>query len=71
MKIKNLRIKQLLKIYRRARGVKHVEGFDFPFRPGKPWVMVAYFANGREISVERYDYCQRVVKQLKQQLLIP
>lgn len=70
MKIKNLRIKQLLKIYRKAQGATRAE-IDCPFHPGKPWVMVATFDNGREISVERYDYCKRVVKQLKQQLLIP
>lgn len=70
MKIKNLRIKQLLKIYRKAQGATRAE-LDCPFHPGKPWVMVATFDNGREISVERYDYCKRVVKQLKQQLLIP
>lgn len=70
MKIKNLRIKQLLKIYRKAQGATRAE-LDCPFHPGKPWVMVATFHNGREISVERYDYCKRVVKQLKQQLLIP
>lgn len=70
MKIKNLRIKQLLKIYRKAQGATRAE-IDCPFRPGKPWVMVATFDNGRAISMERYDYCKRVVKQLKQQLLIP
>lgn len=70
MKTKNLRIKQLLKIYRKAQGATRAE-LDCPFHPGKPWVMVATFDNGREISVERYDYCKRVVKQLKQQLLIP
>lgn len=70
MKIKNLRIKQLLKIYRKAQGATRAE-LDCPFRPGKPWVMVATFDNGREISVERYDYCKKVVKQLQQQLLIP
>ena len=70
MKIKNLRIKQLLKIYRKAQGATRAE-LDCPFHPGKPWVMVATFDNGREISVERYDYCQKVVKQLKQLLLIP
>lgn len=70
MKIKNLRIKQLLKIYRKAQGATRAE-IDCPFRPGKPWVMVATFDNGREISVERYDYSKEVVKRLKQQLLIP
>ena len=70
MKTKNLRIKQLLKIYRKAQGATRAE-LDCPFHPGKLWVMVATFDNGREISVERYDYCKRVVKQLKQQLLIP
>ena len=70
MKIKNLRIKQLLKIYRKAQGATRAE-IDCPFHPGKPWVMVATFDNGREISLERYDYCQKVVKQLKQLLLIP
>ena len=70
MKIKNLRIKQLLKIYRKAQGATRAE-LDCPFHPGKPWVMVATFDNGREVSVEHYDYCKRVVKQLKQQLLIP
>lgn len=70
MKTKNLRIKQLLKIYRKAQGATRAE-LDCPFHPGKPWVMVATFDNGREISVERYDYCKRVVKQLKQKLLIP
>lgn len=70
MKIKNLRIKQLLKIYRKAQGATRAE-IDCPFHPGKPWVMVATFDNGREISMERYDYCKKIVKQLKQQLLIP
>lgn len=70
MKIKNLRIKQLLKVYRKAQGATRAE-IDCPFHPGKPWVMVATFDNGREISMERYDYCQKVVKQLKQLLLIP
>lgn len=70
MKIQNLRIKQLLKIYHKAQGATRAE-IDFPFHPGKPWVMVATFDNGREISIERYDYCKKVVKQLKQQLLIP
>lgn len=70
MKTKNLRIKQLLKIYRKAQGATRAE-LDCPFHPGKPWVMVATFDNGREISMERYDYCKKIVKQLKQQLLIP
>lgn len=67
---KNLRIKQLLKVYRKAQGATRAE-IDCPFHPGKPWVMVATFDNGREISMERYDYCKGVVKQLKQLLLIP
>lgn len=70
MKIKNLRIKQLLKIYHKAQGAARAE-IDCPFHPGQPWVMVATFDNGHEISMERYDYCKKVVKQLKQQLLIP
>lgn len=67
---KKIRIRQLLKIYRKAQGATRAE-IDCPFHPGKPWVMVATFDNGREISMERYDYCQKVVKQLKQLLLIP
>lgn len=68
---KNIRIRQLLKIYHKAQGVKHIEGFDFPFRPGKPWVMVAYFANGREISCDTYDYYYNAADRLRETLLIP
>lgn len=65
------RIQQLLKIYRKAKGVDHVQGYDCPFYPGKPWVMVAYFANGREISVESYEYCKATAEKLGKTLLIP
>lgn len=64
------RIQQLLKIYRKAKGVDHVQGYDCPFYPGKPWVMVAYFANGREISVETYEYCKATAEKLGKALLI-
>lgn len=65
------RIQQLLKIYRKAKGVDHVQGYDCPFYPGKPWVMVAYFANGREIYVETYEYYKAAAARLKAKLLIP
>lgn len=70
MKMKNPRIQQLLKIYRKAKGVDLVKGFDVPFYPGKPWVMVAYFANGREISMETYQYCKATAEKLGKALLI-
>ena len=69
MKIKNLRIKQLLKIYHKAQGATRAE-IDCPFHPGKPWVMVATFDNGREISMERYYYCKATAKKLEKTLLI-
>lgn len=68
---KKPRIQQLLKIYRRAKGVDRVQGFDCPFFPGKPWIEVAYFDNGREISMESYEYCKRTAKKLRAKLLIP
>lgn len=69
MKIKNLRIKQLIKIYNRAQGATRAE-IDFPFHPGKPWVMVATFDNGREISIDRYNYCKATAEKLGKMLLI-
>lgn len=67
---KKLRIRQLLKIYRWAKGVDLVQGFDVPFYPGKPWVEVAYFDNGREISMETYAYCKATAEKLRAKLLI-
>lgn len=69
MKIKNLRIKQLLKIYSRAQGATRAE-IDCSFCPGKPWVMFASFDNGREISIDRYNYCKATADKLSKMLLI-
>ena len=65
------RIQQLIKIYRKAESAKNIEGFDAPFRPGQPWVMVAYYANGHETSVESYNYYCDAAERLRKVLLIP
>lgn len=70
MRNRKPRFKQLLKIYNRVKGIDLVQGFDFPFVPGKPWVAVAYFENGRTVSVETYEYCKSTAKKLRAKLLI-
>ena len=71
--MKNIRINQLAKIYRKALGTKRIAGFDFTMRPDLPWPWepVPFFANGRKMSIDSYVYYRTAADELSKKLLIP